>query len=298
MKSVNNNFSKLTEKAAIGPNKYISILSIFLFMRIAILAQEEPVVLGPMIIKLMERLKNEICLVAVSGSRDGGKKVRGIGQKLERLRIYWIIFEPKGFIKVLSRKIRWLLLSKLPRFFPNLGLSKHNSIKKSAAALKIKCIHFETLDTRIKRELEKSKPDVIINQTDFILDKTFLKIPMMGVISRHGSILPKFRGRMASFWSHFYGNEYGNTIHFVTKKIDAGPIIMQRKCQIDNRLPFLEVMDILFNEGAIDLEKSIDKLRRKSFMPLPVRKQGGRFNKFPNLYEAMLYRRIIHGRRN
>ena len=53
-------------------------------MRIAILAQEEPVFIGPMIIKLMKRLKGEICLVAISNAREGGQKVKGLRNNLKR----------------------------------------------------------------------------------------------------------------------------------------------------------------------------------------------------------------------
>lgn len=54
------------------------------------------------------------------------------------------------------------------------------------------------------------------------------------IINAHGSLLPKYRGRTPINWAIINGEkETGVTVHYVTKKIDAGDIILQKKISIE-----------------------------------------------------------------
>lgn len=54
-----------------------------------------------------------------------------------------------------------------------------------------------------------------------------------GIINCHGALLPKYRGLMPSFWTLAYQeSESGVSVHFVDRKLDDGPIVVQRRYRI------------------------------------------------------------------
>jgi methionyl-tRNA formyltransferase len=54
-----------------------------------------------------------------------------------------------------------------------------------------------------------------------------------GIINCHGALLPKYRGLMPSFWTLANGeSEGGISVHFVDRKLDSGPIVVQRRYRI------------------------------------------------------------------
>ncbi|MEO8740377.1 MAG: formyltransferase [Casimicrobiaceae bacterium] len=71
---------------------------------------------------------------------------------------------------------------------------------------------------------------------DFIFSfyyRQMLKAPMLALASRgslnmHGSLLPKYRGRVPVNWAIIHGEtETGATLHYMTAKPDAGDIVAQ-----------------------------------------------------------------------
>lgn len=88
-------------------------------------------------------------------------------------------------------------------------------------------------------------PDVIAQitalQPDFIfsfyyrnmLSADILAIPKRGAYNLHGSLLPKYRGRVPVNWAVLHGEtETGATLHEMTVKPDAGAIIGQTSVPI------------------------------------------------------------------
>jgi len=61
-----------------------------------------------------------------------------------------------------------------------------------------------------------------------------LDIPPKGCLNLHGSLLPKYRGRVPVNWAIIHGEtETGVTLHYMVAKPDAGDIVAQRKVTID-----------------------------------------------------------------
>jgi methionyl-tRNA formyltransferase len=60
----------------------------------------------------------------------------------------------------------------------------------------------------------------------------FLSVPDLGVINVHGSYLPYNRGANSDVWAIIGDDPAGVTIHYMVEKIDAGPIIAQRKVKV------------------------------------------------------------------
>lgn len=60
-----------------------------------------------------------------------------------------------------------------------------------------------------------------------------LQIPKSGALNLHGSMLPKYRGRVPVNWAVINGEiETGATLHYMVEKPDAGNIVDQQKVEI------------------------------------------------------------------
>jgi methionyl-tRNA formyltransferase len=66
-----------------------------------------------------------------------------------------------------------------------------------------------------------------------IVREELLECPSEGVINIHGALLPKYRGKLPSFWVLANGEEKtGVTVHYMNEDLDDGPIIVQKKVPI------------------------------------------------------------------
>jgi methionyl-tRNA formyltransferase len=66
-----------------------------------------------------------------------------------------------------------------------------------------------------------------------MIDKEVLLIPSRGSLNLHGSLLPKYRGRVPVNWAVILGeSETGATLHYMVEKPDAGDIVDQERVSI------------------------------------------------------------------
>jgi len=66
-----------------------------------------------------------------------------------------------------------------------------------------------------------------------MLGEEVLRIPQLGAFNMHGSLLPKYRGRVPINWAVLHGEkETGVTLHHMVKQADAGDIVDQEKVSI------------------------------------------------------------------
>jgi methionyl-tRNA formyltransferase len=60
-----------------------------------------------------------------------------------------------------------------------------------------------------------------------------LEIPRLGALNLHGSLLPRYRGRVPVNWAVINGEtETGATLHYMVEKPDAGDIVDQERVEI------------------------------------------------------------------
>ena len=77
-----------------------------------------------------------------------------------------------------------------------------------------------------------------------LLKKDLLLVPRLGAVNLHGSLLPKYRGRVPINWAVINGEtETGVTLHYMTETPDAGDIIDQEKIAIANDDTAKQVFD-------------------------------------------------------
>ena len=66
-----------------------------------------------------------------------------------------------------------------------------------------------------------------------MLKSELLEIPKRGALNMHGSLLPKYRGRVPVNWAIIHGEtETGATLHYMTEKPDNGDIVAQQAVPI------------------------------------------------------------------
>ena len=66
-----------------------------------------------------------------------------------------------------------------------------------------------------------------------MLKRELLEIPQHGALNMHGSLLPKYRGRVPVNWAIIHGEtETGATLHYMTEKPDNGDIVAQQAVPI------------------------------------------------------------------
>jgi methionyl-tRNA formyltransferase len=100
-------------------------------------------------------------------------------------------------------------------------------------------------------------------QPDFIfsfyyrnmLKRELLEIPKAGALNMHGSLLPKYRGRVPVNWAIIHGEtETGATLHYMTEKPDNGDIVAQQAVPI---LPDDTALDV-FNKVTVAAEMALN----------------------------------------
>lgn len=265
-------------------------------MKIVIIGQEEPVYFSPFLRSIIEARPKDIAAVIIAGGRGAGSHPKTLPQKLENIYILWFIMEPYGFM-------RNLCIGVLQSFIRLLGPLGSPLDKRSirGAARKHNLSIINTCDLNSYEFIEKLKqfsPDVIINQTELLLKEEIISLPTIGIINRHASLLPHFRGRLGSWWSHAAEPpEYGVTIHFVDKGIDSGPIITQKKYLLDPRASYCKVLDSLFKDAPGLMLEALNKIQETDFIPTVNTYQGTKTYLFPSLREVKAYRETLKKRR-
>ena len=116
-----------------------------------------------------------------------------------------------------------------------------------------------------------------------LLKKELLLTPRLGAVNLHGSLLPKYRGRVPINWAVINGEtETGVTLHYMTETPDAGDIIDQEKIAIANDDTAKQVFD-----NAVAAARTM--LKRA----LPLLKNG----QAPRLAQCEEYATVCRGRK-
>jgi len=120
-------------------------------------------------------------------------------------------------------------------------------------------------------EAKKLAPDLIVVASfGQILPEELLQIPQYGAINVHSSLLPKYRGASPVAYAILNGDkETGVTSMQIVKKLDAGPILLQRKIPIDPEDTAGTLTEKLACLGAELLAETIEGLKAGRIKPTP-----------------------------
>ena len=121
-------------------------------------------------------------------------------------------------------------------------------------------------DASFLRVLNQREVDLVISiACPQIVRADLLEHPPEGVINIHGALLPKYRGKLPSFWVLANGEEKtGVTVHYMNEELDDGPILVQREVPIepDDTLHAL-VLRSKVKYGASALAEAVHQIMEK-----------------------------------
>lgn len=142
------------------------------------------------------------------------------------------------------------------------GKPQPTVVKKRALDLGYPVIDVESPKSVEFRDAVKAlKPDLLVVVAFRILPKEILKIPSIGSINLHASLLPKYRGAAPIHWAIINGEkETGCSVFFLDEKVDTGEIIAQFRTDIGSMETTGDLYDRLKVRGAGLLKDAVDQI--------------------------------------
>lgn len=148
----------------------------------------------------------------------------------------------------------------------------HSPVKELVMSSGIKILQPANIkDTAFLNELSAIKPDIIVVVAyGKILPQQILKLPPLGCINVHASLLPKYRGAAPVQWAIINGEELtGVTTMLMDEGLDTGNILLQEKIEITDEDSAETLSKRLSEMGALLLRKTIKGLKDGSVRPVP-----------------------------
>jgi methionyl-tRNA formyltransferase len=126
-------------------------------------------------------------------------------------------------------------------------------------------------DQEILSKLEQSQADVfVVVAYGQILSPKLLKMPKLGCINVHGSILPQYRGAAPIQWSIYHGNQQtGITTMLMDQGLDTGDMLLKSYTEISLWDNADDLAQRLAVQGADLLIETLLKLERQEIKPIP-----------------------------
>lgn len=142
--------------------------------------------------------------------------------------------------------------------------------------------------------LRNLAPDVIVSvNASQVFKQPLLTLPSYGCINVHGGLLPKYRGRLPSFWALLNGErETGVTVHFMNEELDDGPIILQRRVPI---VPGETQHSLILKTkriGTALLLEALDRLEQGPVETFPNDRSQATYHTFPTPQDGRKFRRL------
>ena len=127
-------------------------------------------------------------------------------------------------------------------------------VKQAALAAGIPVEQPEKIKTNaaFRSQLEAIAPDaIVVVAYGRMIPPGMRKLPRLGCINLHGSLLPKYRGAAPIQWAVAMGDAYtGNTTMLLEEGLDTGPILLQQTLEIGPNATAVELFDELAHGGA------------------------------------------------
>jgi methionyl-tRNA formyltransferase len=113
------------------------------------------------------------------------------------------------------------------------------------------------------RSLWAYRPDVVVMASfDQILAAETLAVPTRGWLNIHPSLLPRHRGPEPIYWTIVNGDtEAGITVHQTVPRIDAGPILAQRRIDVYDEDTAGTLSKRLVAEGLGAVDETLARLQ-------------------------------------
>lgn len=110
--------------------------------------------------------------------------------------------------------------------------------------------------------IQNLKPDIIFSfYYRHMICETILNLPRLGAFNMHGSLLPRYRGRVPINWAIIHGEtQTGATLHHMVKRADAGDIVDQLAVSIEPEATAQQVFYKVTQAARHVIEKQLPAL--------------------------------------
>ncbi len=107
-------------------------------------------------------------------------------------------------------------------------------------------------NAEFRAQLEAIAPDaIVVVAYGRIIPPWMLKLPRLGCINLHASLLPKYRGAAPIQWAIANGDAFtGNTTMLLDEGLDTGPILLEQTHEIGPDITSVELFEALAHAGA------------------------------------------------
>ena len=144
-------------------------------------------------------------------------------------------------------------------------------VKQAALAAGIPIVQPETIrnNQEFRAQLEAIAPDaIVVVAYGRIIPPWLLRLPRLGCINLHASLLPRYRGAAPIQWAVANGEAFtGNTTMLLEEGLDTGPILLQQALAIPPEKTAAELFDELAVGGAPLVIQTLDGLADGSIKP-------------------------------
>jgi folate-dependent phosphoribosylglycinamide formyltransferase PurN len=183
-----------------------------------IVTVDEPVYLNPYVRGVMDECGVTVVGVAIYRPPRKPWTLARLRRSISLALLAALVFSPANLARIVWWRVRALL-----------GFPSGRSLAAICAARGVPCTTLTTANApEFVATLRSLEVDLLLHQSPEILRGDVLRAPKVGVLNRHLSMLPAYRGAWPVFWQ-FVNEEprLGLTIHLVDEGIDTGPVLAQ-----------------------------------------------------------------------
>jgi methionyl-tRNA formyltransferase len=139
---------------------------------------------------------------------------------------------------------------------------QQSAVKEYAVKNNLKVLQPEKLkDESFINQLKELNPDLIVVVAFRMLPEVVWKMPKIGTINMHASILPDYRGAAPINWAIINGEKQtGLTVFYINEDIDKGNILRWKDVSIEENDNAGALHDNLMKEGREFLVETIDAI--------------------------------------
>lgn len=140
-------------------------------------------------------------------------------------------------------------------------------VKKRALEHGIPVIEADNMrDPAFEEQLKALDADLFVVVAFKILPPVLLKIPKIGSVNLHASLLPRYRGAAPIHWAVINGDtETGVTVFFLDEKVDTGKYLFRERTEIKSDDTTGDVYDRLMLLGAEVMVRAVDTISSGKF---------------------------------
>ena len=130
-------------------------------------------------------------------------------------------------------------------------------------------------DEAYARLAEEKADAIIVVAYGKILPKSILELTPGGCINVHGSLLPRYRGAAPVQWAVLNGDaEAGVTTMLLDEGVDTGDMLLTFSRPLDDTITGGELFDLLAQDGADLLSRTLQELAAGTLKPTPQPTEG------------------------